>query len=120
MERVEGPLLKEVAHPGEPAGGRKDGRPVWIYWDYPWGPHHLQHHRPGEGLRPHRLWPLLVSSDTEARGVDLHVLFQTLKSTTGEHAILRKAFTEGYGLEFPGFAEVLAREQEIEHRGRYL
>jgi N6-L-threonylcarbamoyladenine synthase/protein kinase Bud32 len=62
----------------------------------------------------------LVSSEIEARGVDLHVFFQTLESTTGNHETLQRAFTEGYGEEFPGFAEVLSREQEIEHRGRYL
>jgi N6-L-threonylcarbamoyladenine synthase/protein kinase Bud32 len=62
----------------------------------------------------------LVSSDLEARGVDLHVLFQTLESTTADHLVLQDAFTEGYGTEFPGYADVLAREQEIDRRGRYL
>jgi N6-L-threonylcarbamoyladenine synthase/protein kinase Bud32 len=62
----------------------------------------------------------LVSSEIEARGVDLHVFFQTLESTTVNHRALEEAFIEGYGAEFPGSAEVLEREQEIEHRGRYL
>jgi N6-L-threonylcarbamoyladenine synthase/protein kinase Bud32 len=120
MERVEGPLLKEVLTPEnvQEAGrmvGRlhsagiihgdlttsniivRDGRCVLI--DF--------------GLS-------LVSSDLEARGVDLHVLFQTLESTTADHLILQDAFTEGYGTEFPGYADVLAREQEIDRRGRYL
>ncbi|HVN65379.1 MAG TPA: bifunctional N(6)-L-threonylcarbamoyladenine synthase/serine/threonine protein kinase [Methanomicrobiales archaeon] len=62
----------------------------------------------------------LVSSEIENRGVDLHVFFQTLGSTTADHRPLQEAFTDGYAAEFPGYAEVLAREQEIEHRGRYL
>ncbi|MDD1658162.1 MAG: Kae1-associated serine/threonine protein kinase, partial [Methanomicrobiales archaeon] len=61
-----------------------------------------------------------VSEEVEARGVDLHVLFQTLRSTTADHALLRSAFLEGYGEMLPAADEVLAREQEIEKRGRYL
>ena len=62
----------------------------------------------------------LVSSEIENRGVDLHVFFQTLESTTANHGSLQEAFTAGYSSEFPGYADVLAREQEIGHRGRYL
>ncbi|HXW99427.1 MAG TPA: bifunctional N(6)-L-threonylcarbamoyladenine synthase/serine/threonine protein kinase [Methanomicrobiales archaeon] len=62
----------------------------------------------------------LISSDIEARGVDLHVFFQTLESTTADHMALQDAFVGGYGEEFRGSDEVLAREREIEHRGRYL
>jgi len=61
-----------------------------------------------------------VSNELEARGVDVHVFFQTLKSTRADHLELREAFVEGYASEFSGAAEVLAREQEIERRGRYL
>ncbi|MDD1673374.1 MAG: bifunctional N(6)-L-threonylcarbamoyladenine synthase/serine/threonine protein kinase [Methanomicrobiales archaeon] len=61
-----------------------------------------------------------VSTELEARGVDLHVLFQTLKSTTPDYKILREAFIEGYQENFPLFEEVLKREHEIERRGRYL
>jgi N6-L-threonylcarbamoyladenine synthase/protein kinase Bud32 len=61
-----------------------------------------------------------VSSELEARGVDVHVFFQTLKSTRADYPVLRDAFVEGYASEFAGASEVLAREQEIERRGRYL
>lgn len=61
-----------------------------------------------------------VSSEVEARGVDIHVLFQTLESTTDNYPALREAFSEGYREGFSGADEVLEREQEIEKRGRYL
>jgi N6-L-threonylcarbamoyladenine synthase/protein kinase Bud32 len=61
-----------------------------------------------------------VSSELEARGVDIHVLFQTLESTTDDYPALKEAFSEGYHEGFPGADEVLEREQEIEKRGRYL
>ena len=62
----------------------------------------------------------VVSDEVESRGVDLHVLFQTLRSTRADHALLRSAFLEGYRETFPEADQVLAREQEIEKRGRYL
>lgn len=61
-----------------------------------------------------------VSAELESRGVDLHVLFQTLESTTDEHEELKAAFARGYAGVFPGAGEVLAREREVELRGRYL
>ncbi len=61
-----------------------------------------------------------VSGELEARGVDLHVLFQTLESTTNNYPTLKEAFLQGYRAEFPGADEVIVREQEIERRGRYL
>ncbi|OPX66481.1 MAG: putative bifunctional tRNA threonylcarbamoyladenosine biosynthesis protein [Methanoregulaceae archaeon PtaU1.Bin059] len=61
-----------------------------------------------------------VSGEVEARGVDIHVLFQTLESTTDTYPELRQAFCEGYRSAFAGANEVLAREQEISQRGRYL
>ncbi|MDD1679032.1 MAG: Kae1-associated kinase Bud32, partial [Methanomicrobiales archaeon] len=61
-----------------------------------------------------------VSTELENRGVDIHVLFQTLKSTTADHEILKSAFIQGYGEEFRACEDVLKREQEIERRGRYL
>ena len=61
-----------------------------------------------------------VSSEIEARGVDLHVLFQTLESTTDRFPELKEAFCMGYKEVFDGASEVLAREREIEKRGRYL
>ncbi len=61
-----------------------------------------------------------VSSELEARGVDLHVFFQTLESTTENYAELKEAFFRGYAGVFAGAEEVLAREREVERRGRYL
>ena len=61
-----------------------------------------------------------MTEEIEPRGVDLHVLFQTLESTTENPEILRAAFTEGYRAAFAGADAVLAREHEIELRGRYL
>ncbi|MDI9633171.1 MAG: bifunctional N(6)-L-threonylcarbamoyladenine synthase/serine/threonine protein kinase [Methanolinea sp.] len=61
-----------------------------------------------------------VSSEVEARGVDIHVLFQTLESTTDDAPALKEAFIEGYRQEFASADEVISREQEIERRGRYL
>jgi N6-L-threonylcarbamoyladenine synthase/protein kinase Bud32 len=61
-----------------------------------------------------------VSSEIEARGVDLHVLFQTLESTADHFSELKEAFSKGYKQVFDGACEVLLREGEIEKRGRYL
>lgn len=57
---------------------------------------------------------------TEARGVDVHVLFQTYESTHEEHEQLIEAFKHGYRETFPQADEVLERVTEIESRGRYL
>ena len=56
----------------------------------------------------------------EARGVDIHLLFQTFKSTHDEPEKLRDAFKIGYRRVFPGADEVLKRVIEIEQRGGYL
>ena len=61
-----------------------------------------------------------MTTEIEPRGVDLHVLFQTLESTTEHPEELRKAFVEGYSAEFSEAPLVLTREHEIELRGRYL
>jgi N6-L-threonylcarbamoyladenine synthase/protein kinase Bud32 len=61
-----------------------------------------------------------VTSEMEARGVDLHVLFQTLESTTDNFPDLIEAFSRGYQGVFSQAGEVLVREKEIEGRGRYL
>jgi N6-L-threonylcarbamoyladenine synthase/protein kinase Bud32 len=61
-----------------------------------------------------------VTSEIEQRGVDIHVLIQTLRSTTPDSDMLIAAFSEGYSQAFPGAQDVLAREREIELRGRYL
>jgi len=120
MERVEGPLLKEVLTTGNV---REAGRMVGRL--HSGGIIHGDLTTSNIIVRDGRCVLIdfglsLVSSEIEARGVDLHVFFQTLESTTPDHAALRDAFTEGYAAEFPGHAEVLAREQEIGRRGRYL
>jgi N6-L-threonylcarbamoyladenine synthase/protein kinase Bud32 len=61
-----------------------------------------------------------VSTEIEQRGVDIHVLFQTLTSTTPESGALKAAFVRGYRDTFAGADDVIAREHEIELRGRYL
>jgi N6-L-threonylcarbamoyladenine synthase/protein kinase Bud32 len=62
-----------------------------------------------------------ATTEIEQRGVDVHVLFQTLESTAPEHAdMLKAAFTSGYFETFGGAADVIHREHEIELRGRYL
>ncbi len=60
------------------------------------------------------------SNEIESRGVDIHVLFQTLESTTDEYPALKDAFCLGYRAAFPEADLVLEREREIERRGRYL
>jgi len=60
------------------------------------------------------------SSELEARGVDVHVLFQTLEGITDQYPDLMGAFGAGYAETFDGAHEVLLREKEIEKRGRYL
>nr|WP_321350175.1 bifunctional N(6)-L-threonylcarbamoyladenine synthase/serine/threonine protein kinase [uncultured Methanoregula sp.] len=62
-----------------------------------------------------------VTQEIEQRGVDIHVLYQTLESTAPDRcAILKAAFESGYRETFAGADEILAREHEIELRGRYL
>jgi N6-L-threonylcarbamoyladenine synthase/protein kinase Bud32 len=62
-----------------------------------------------------------ATGEIEQRGVDIHVLFQTLESTApGRADQLKAAFIEGYSGTFAGAGEVIAREHEIELRGRYL
>ncbi len=60
------------------------------------------------------------SAEIEARGVDIHVLFQVLESTASDDQELEQAFSEGYRETFPDADEVLVREHEIDLRGRYL
>ncbi len=56
----------------------------------------------------------------EARGVDVHVYYQTLISSHENHEELMAAFAEGYRSSFPEAADdVLRRVKEIEYRGRY-
>ena len=61
-----------------------------------------------------------TSDETESRGVDVHVFFQTLESTSADADILKEAFVNGYRSAFSGADEVLDRVEEIRLRGRYL
>jgi len=62
-----------------------------------------------------------ATEEIEPRGVDLHVLYQTLESTAPDQAdTLKAAFLSGYRENFSHADEVVAREHEIELRGRYL
>jgi bifunctional N6-L-threonylcarbamoyladenine synthase / protein kinase Bud32 len=60
-----------------------------------------------------------LDKTVEARGVDVHVLFQTFESTHENHEELIENFKKGYALRFAGAGEVLGRAREIEGRGRY-
>lgn len=55
----------------------------------------------------------------EARGVDIHVLFQTFESTHENHEELIESFKKGYAMTFQDAGEVFERVAEIESRGRY-
>lgn len=60
------------------------------------------------------------SQEIEAKGVDVHVLFQTFNSTHPDHEKLIEAFSRGYKSSYKRAGEVLARVKEIEGRGRYV
>lgn len=60
-----------------------------------------------------------IDKSLEARGVDVHVLFQTFESTHEAHEELIEAFKMGYSRTFPEADEVIKRVAEIESRGRY-
>lgn len=55
----------------------------------------------------------------EARGVDVHVLFQTFESTHRNHQALIEAFKKGYQSTFIDSEGVLQRVEEIKKRARY-
>ena len=61
-----------------------------------------------------------MTTELEPRGVDLHVLFQILTSTSADHEQLKKAFCAGYSITASDAGLVIAREEEICERGRYL
>ena len=61
-----------------------------------------------------------VDASTEARGVDVHVFFQSLKGTHEAYERLRAAFINGYARTAPQATQVLNRVAEIERRGRYM
>ncbi len=61
-----------------------------------------------------------IESSTEARGVDVHVFFQSLKGTHDFNEQLKESFITGYKSTFPQAVQVLKRAAEIERRGRYV
>ncbi|MHC1623032.1 MAG: Kae1-associated kinase Bud32 [Candidatus Methanospirareceae archaeon] len=61
-----------------------------------------------------------IESSTEARGVDVHVFFQSLEGTHESYGQLKESFIKGYKRTFPQAAQVLKRAEEIERRGRYV
>ena len=60
-----------------------------------------------------------LDKSVEARGVDIHVLFQTYESTHENYEELIEAFKNGYSRTFRDAEKVIERVKEIESRGRY-
>jgi len=56
----------------------------------------------------------------EARGVDVHVFFQTLQATDDRFPALKDAFLAGYARNCANAALILEKVNEIKERGRYL
>ncbi|MGZ4864035.1 MAG: Kae1-associated kinase Bud32 [Halobacteriota archaeon] len=56
----------------------------------------------------------------EARGVDVHVFFQSLEAIHENYRTLKKAFLVGYGKKCRDVERVLSKVEEIKKRGRYL
>jgi Kae1-associated kinase Bud32 len=56
----------------------------------------------------------------EARGVDVHVFFQTLQATDERFDTLKGAFVSGYARNCLDSALILKKVNEIKERGRYL
>jgi TP53 regulating kinase-like protein len=61
-----------------------------------------------------------IESSTEARGVDVHVFFQSLGGTHESYEQLKESFIKGYRKTFTNASHVLKRVKEIEQRGRYV
>ena len=55
----------------------------------------------------------------EAKGVDIHVFYESLKAEFDDWSELWRAFLEGYR-EYERFEDVMERFREIELRGRYV
>lgn len=56
----------------------------------------------------------------EARGVDVHVFFQSLEASHENYRALKKAFLAGYAKKCRDAEQVHAKVEEIKGRGRYL
>lgn len=61
-----------------------------------------------------------IESSTEARGVDVHLFFQSLRGTHESYEQLKLSFIKGYKKSFSNASQVLKRADEIERRGRYV
>ena len=123
MERIPGPLLAGELHPEDL---RESGRMVGRLHSS--GIMHGDLTTSNIILRQPDRRPVLIdfglsqaTAELEQRGVDIHVLFQTLGSTAPDQAsALIGAFLSGYRETFPAADDVITREHEIELRGRYL
>lgn len=120
MERVEGTVLKAALDPGTV---RAAGRAVGLLHGA--GIVHGDLTSSNMLLRDGRLVLIdfglsQATEELEARGVDVHVLLQTLASSSPDPEPLAKAFADGYRAAFRDADAVLAREAEIRRRGRYL
>ena len=60
-----------------------------------------------------------TSPHIEDQATDLHVFFQTVRSTHGDDEELRRSFMDGYRRTYQRATDVLERETEVESRGRY-
>jgi N6-L-threonylcarbamoyladenine synthase/protein kinase Bud32 len=120
MERIEGTLLKHVLTPEHilDAGvcvGRLHGAGI-IHGDLTTSNIIISNGVPvfiDFGLSFH-------SDEIEPQGVDIHVFFQTLESTSCNAESLKEEFVRGYGMAFPGAAGIIERVDDIRQRGRYL
>ncbi len=59
-------------------------------------------------------------NSVEARGVDVHVFFQTLEAMYDNAQLLKEAFLRGYARYCPDAARIVDRVEAIKRRGRYL
>ncbi|MDR0767514.1 MAG: bifunctional N(6)-L-threonylcarbamoyladenine synthase/serine/threonine protein kinase [Methanosarcinales archaeon] len=59
-------------------------------------------------------------NSVEAKGVDIHVLFQTYESSHKNPERLRELFAEGYRKSYKEADSILKRAEEIKMRARYL
>jgi Kae1-associated kinase Bud32 len=56
----------------------------------------------------------------EARGVDVHVFFQSLEASHENFDALKNAFLVGYAKKCRDASQILGKVEEIKARGRYL
>lgn len=61
-----------------------------------------------------------TDKQTESKGVDIHVLFQTFESTHKNYENLTESFKRGYIAEYDDAENTIKRSEEIKNRGRYI